>query len=98
MGPNAKIARTENRGRLDLSTTCQVQQRSCYRPGSEPPNVPYVKILGAKPVSAKAVKVRDPAYTQERPMDNTEMQIVALIKSALHVGQQDDTEHEVLTI
>lgn len=36
---------------------------------------------GAYPVSARAVRVRDPAYTQERPIESTETQIVALTRS-----------------
>lgn len=42
----------------------------------------YAKILGAYPVSASAVSVREPAYTQDSPMESTEMQIVTLIRSA----------------
>ena len=41
----------------------------------------YVNIFGAKPVSARAVSVRDAAKTHESPMESTEIQIVALTKS-----------------
>lgn len=58
MGANARIAMTEKRGREDLST---VHKREQQGSNDAHDNLPYVKIFGAYPVSAKAVSVRDPA-------------------------------------
>jgi hypothetical protein len=48
----------------------------------------YVKILGAHPCSARAVRVRDPAYTAESPIDKTEIQIVAFTRSEMDFGSE----------